>query len=635
MKTQNKNNFLFFTLLLISIFSFFSPAKAATYTVTTTADSGAGSLRAAVVLSNASTTDDLINFAISATDSGCTNGVCTITLTSGEMVINRNYGLTVAGTGAGSLILSGNNASRIFNITGNGASAVFTLDGVTVTKSKSTYGGAIYDATYSTLITNSIFTNNTATGGSGGGAVLCNSPRCTITNSTFAGNTAPSGNGGAVVGASVANSIFTGNSAAYGGAIYEPQVTSSGFTISNSTFSSNSAAYAGAVYFDAGGSNYVNSTTFSGNTATTYGGAVYEYYCSVYFSNATISGNSTTNGSGGAFYDRLGNFYFTNSTVSGNYAKSSGGGIYAYTANVYKVGMFNTIISGNTSTTTAKDFYGTMDTANNNIIGDGTGATVTAGSGNQVGTSAAPVDAKLAPLAYNGGFGLTRALFVNSPAIDAGTTVGNSYNVIPALDQRGAARIGATDIGAFEFNNTNFTAVLPNGYQTLFYNSQIVPDSGSFNYSVTTGNLPPGLIVSATPGNGGAVSIAGTPTLAGTYTFTITGSDGANSTITNHSVTILSPTAAAATVGGRVLDFKGRGISNARLELTSSSGAIRTTISDSSGYYFFEDVEVGQTYIVKVKQKGYSFSMPSRVFSLIDELTDLNFTASPDRGRFY
>jgi hypothetical protein len=59
----------------------------------------------------------------------------------------------------------------------------------------------------------------------------------------------------------------------------------------------------------------------------------------------------------------------------------------------------------------------------------------------------------LAPLAYNGGIGMTHSLLVGSPAIDTGNNA-----KCPGLDQRGFSRLAhpvsllpTCDIGAFEF----------------------------------------------------------------------------------------------------------------------------------------------------------------------------------------
>ena len=75
-----------------------------TLTVTNNLDSGAGSLRADIATAK---NGDTILFAPSL------NGQ-TITLTSGELLIKRN--LTIAGPGAGNLTVSGNHASRVFEL---------------------------------------------------------------------------------------------------------------------------------------------------------------------------------------------------------------------------------------------------------------------------------------------------------------------------------------------------------------------------------------------------------------------------------------------------------------------------------------------------------------------------------------
>jgi WD40 repeat protein len=92
----------------------------------------------------------------------------------------------------------------------------------------------------------------------------------------------------------------------------------------------------------------------------------------------------------------------------------------------------------------------------------------------------------------------------------------------------------------------------------------------------------------------------------------------------------LAPTAANVSVGGRVLTANGQGIRNARVTLTDANGATRTAITGSFGYYRFDDVEVGQTYIVSVRSKRFQFSNPTLVITLMDELTDLTFTALPE-----
>ncbi len=92
-----------------------------------------------------------------------------------------------------------------------------------------------------------------------------------------------------------------------------------------------------------------------------------------------------------------------------------------------------------------------------------------------------------------------------------------------------------------------------------------------------------------------------------------------------------APTAAAVTVSGRALTADGRAVSRARVSLTDSSGATRTVRTNSFGYYRFDEVGAGETYIFNVFSKRYSF-VP-QVITVMEDVTDLNFTAYSNAGR--
>lgn len=73
----------------------------------------------------------------------------------------------------------------------------------------------------------------------------------------------------------------------------------------------------------------------------------------------------------------------------------------------------------------------------------------------------------------------------------------------------------------------------------------------------------------------------------------------------------------------------GQGIRNALLTLTSPDGARRTAITSTFGYYAFDGVEVGHTYVLEIASKRYTFANPTRIFSLQDHVTDMDFIAEP------
>ncbi|MEP7148194.1 MAG: carboxypeptidase-like regulatory domain-containing protein [Acidobacteriota bacterium] len=86
----------------------------------------------------------------------------------------------------------------------------------------------------------------------------------------------------------------------------------------------------------------------------------------------------------------------------------------------------------------------------------------------------------------------------------------------------------------------------------------------------------------------------------------------------------LAPTAANATVSGQVRDLDGRGIGGARVSVQNPAGEIKTAFTNPFGYYSFSDVAVGQTYLVSVEHKRYTFD--ARTISVSDDVTGIDFT---------
>jgi hypothetical protein len=86
----------------------------------------------------------------------------------------------------------------------------------------------------------------------------------------------------------------------------------------------------------------------------------------------------------------------------------------------------------------------------------------------------------------------------------------------------------------------------------------------------------------------------------------------------------LAPTSANASVSGRVLDSSGRGIAKARVSLQNQQGDVVWAVTNPFGYYSFASVEVGQTYLVSVAHKQYTFE--PQTISLRDDITGLDFT---------
>src|SRR5713226_4247081 len=112
-------------LIAVVVMTVTNRVSAATITVMNTNDSGAGSLRQAIIDAGAG---DTIDFSVTGT----------ITLTTGELLINKN--LTITGPGVASLSVSGNNASRVFKIA---SGVTVMISGLTISDGSATDGGGI------------------------------------------------------------------------------------------------------------------------------------------------------------------------------------------------------------------------------------------------------------------------------------------------------------------------------------------------------------------------------------------------------------------------------------------------------------------------------------------------------------
>jgi hypothetical protein len=92
---------------------------------------------------------------------------------------------------------------------------------------------------------------------------------------------------------------------------------------------------------------------------------------------------------------------------------------------------------------------------------------------------------------------------------------------------------------------------------------------------------------------------------------------------------MLAPTAARASISGRVIDRYGRGIRGAMVMVQGGDGIPKTAYSNTFGYYRIDGLPVGESFAVTVSARRYAFAAPTRFLNLADDISDLNFTASP------
>jgi hypothetical protein len=182
-------------------------------------------------------------------------------------------------------------------------------------------------------------------------------------------------------------------------------------------------------------------STFSGNSTGAHAGGLFlGGGTDASVENCTFANNSTPGNAGGLWAGN-GTVDITSSTF---FANDADYGPAIFKGSSGTVTLQNVIFSGNT---TANEYSAV---ACHETFGDGGGNVQwpdTKNNGNADTPCAASIlfaDPELLPLADNGGPTETLALPEGSPAIDIGSGC-------PEQDQRGQARVGACDSGAFEF----------------------------------------------------------------------------------------------------------------------------------------------------------------------------------------
>lgn len=473
-----------FTLIVISILAALgmqTAAHAATLTVNTLTDENDGScsdgdcsLRDAIAVT---AIGDTINFGVTGA----------ITLTLGQLAIDKD--LIINGPGAGSMTISGDNASRVFSINsgvnvvlsgvtianGNGEDGgnnyaphsagdgggihnegALTLDNCTITgNSTSQNGGGIYNASGELTIMNSVISDNTALGGSGGG-IFNGDGLLDVTNSAFSGNITNSGHGGAIANGgrlTITNTTLSNNNAsASGGGI----LSSGTLSVSHSAFSGNSADWGGGIATcpDSYGPECqppaISAKPSDDNIIAEF---------NIEVTNSSFSNNSASNGAGGGIYIDGSALSVINSAFSGNSASTrdnanskdatgmaDGGAIYNLDGSGDTVVLRNTIVANSIAN---GNCGGTITNSGNNLD-DGTTCGWGSDNGSMSGTN--PL---LGALTGSPGY---FPLNTGSPAIDAGDNAACADEPVNNTSQNGLARpidgdgdgTAICDIGSYE-----------------------------------------------------------------------------------------------------------------------------------------------------------------------------------------
>lgn len=445
-----KNTFPIILSLLFTTTVLFS----ATITVTSSADSGVGTLREAVKNANAG---DEIVFA---------SNVTSISLLD-TIIIHKN--LSITGDATNTTTLQKSSSGKLYIYLETDSSTTVCFNNITLKNFYNCVGGAIKSKGNLKLNNCKISNNNAKTSASGiysagelnaynctfedniNGAVSCNNAN--FEGCTFKGNYCQNGgainvSGGKTV--SIKNCLFEGNSAStFGGAICNRGYT----TIDNCIFRKNSASYSESGIGNAG-EIIIKNSTFDGNQKSVFGNSSFLESIKVKatFLNCLFIHNTETSSSAGVLQNGR---YATLNVINCTIADNAAIGLQANNTDAYgtktfdNIYLYNNIFDNNIIGSGEKyDIYVSYNTNNpeqtilstayNNIIGK---TNLTINKSNIIG---------LDPLFVGNGDYSLQAI---SPAIDAGNNTYYPYTEYPT-DLANNYRINnnnTIDLGAYEF----------------------------------------------------------------------------------------------------------------------------------------------------------------------------------------
>ena len=221
--------------------------------------------------------------------------------------------------------------------------------------------------------------------------------------------------------ATLSGGQIVSNTAVAGGGVYVAATTAAFTQTGASTIALNTAGNAGGGVCIEAGTATLSGGQIVSNTAT-YGGGVFNTIGMLALVNSTTSGNNAT--VGGGLFSNGGTSVLTFTTVASNTATGGGGGT---------VLLQDTIVAYNGTNCNAA----LVSNGHNLEYGHTCGLNAT---GDMTDT-----DPLLGPLTNDGGT-LVHPLLTGSQAIDHDVCIAGI-----TTDQRGAARIGPCDIGAYEY----------------------------------------------------------------------------------------------------------------------------------------------------------------------------------------
>jgi uncharacterized repeat protein (TIGR01451 family)/CSLREA domain-containing protein len=466
-------------------------APFATLTVTSGADSGAGTLRNQIA---AAAAGDTIIF----------SGVTTVSLTSGELLINKN--LTIDG-GAGVTVTRGSGTFRIFNI----SSGTVAMNNMSITNGlASGQAGGIQNNGILTL-TNCAINNNRAPQAGG----IQNDNSLTMTGCTVSGNTTSSSFGAGVLvygsTTNLTNCTIANNSSALDSGGFAIDAAFSA-TLTNCTIVGNSAAtgYGGGVSLVNGGANVtLKNTVVLNNTAPTNSN-IQGTLNSASANNlvGSVGTGGLTNGTNGnqvgvslanALLGTLGNYGGTTQTIPllpGSPAINAGTSTGAPTTDQRDKARFGTTDIGafeSQGFVLAVGSGGTQSTTINTAFGSPLTVNVTANNT----ADSEPVNGGQVTFTVPGS-GATCALATNPATISSGAA--SSGTATANGTAGGPYMVTAAATGASPSINFNLTNTTPSADLAITKTDGVstATPGGSVMYTITASNAGPSNVTGAT-----------------------------------------------------------------------------------------------------------------------------------------
>ena len=478
-------------------------SQATTFTVTSLADSGTGTLRAAVASAG---NGDTIVF------TNTFNGQI-INLTSGQILIAHNITIDASAL-ASRISIAGNGSSRVFQISGTATfKSILVIAGQVVGDS----GGAVY-VSGSLTATNCVFANSVARGGGGatpgsgnngggggggaglGGAIYMNGTALTLIQCVFQNNTAQGGSGGGGNNNGVSsNPGGTGgvpNGGLGGGGSFNSgggAGTTGGFGGGGGGGGANGAGGAGGAgvvggVFGGSGGAALFSVSGGGGGGAGLGGGIFAASGQIAITNCTFNNNSAQGGPGGSGSFGLGN---------GGNGEGYGGGFFNAGATISQNG--NIFSNNHSSTGMPDETVSLLSVANSSDGGSGSlRATIAGAANNSLILFSSSLSGQTITLA-NGQITLPANLAIDSTGLAGGIAVsGNNASRVFQVSANTTATLVSLTIENGSVSDNSGGGVLNDGTLTAL--------SCVFSNNVTQGGDgdTPGANSSAGPGGGGA-----------------------------------------------------------------------------------------------------------------------------------